>query len=227
MKTNTKSNTIEITSFPHFIETACSEEFNGYLFRGVQDFNEHGLVSSIGRLAKFQKSSVANITKEEKHWLKRFRLEGARHAIGNPNMWEWMVLARHHALPVRLLDWSKNPLVGLYFAVWDSPKNTAAVYAEKFTHHVDTEIVLDPFSVKTVSKFQPSHISPRIAAQASMLTIHPDPRKPHSSDTLKCFKISDKLAPSLKAHLRRCGVTPSTLFPDLDGLAKAIRYGEV
>jgi hypothetical protein len=192
----------------------------------VSDLEAHPLIPSIGRLPKFQKATQADITKEEKYWIKRFRLEGARHVSGTPTAWEWMVLARHHGLPVRLLDWTRNPLVALYFAVWDQSGKTAAVYAEKFANHIDTEATSDPFAVKKVGKFQPSHTSARIAAQASMLTIHPDPKTAYASNSLHCFEISSKLAPALCAQLRRCGIHPATIFPDLAGLAKSIRLDD-
>jgi hypothetical protein len=215
---------VKIQSFPDYVEQVCSESLNGHLFRGVPDAEGHLLVPSIGRPAGHQKLSLAQITSKEKHGLKRFRLEGSRHVSGSPDMWTWMVFARHHGLPVRLLDWTQNPLMALYFAVWDKSGATAAVYAENFGKHIDIEAKADPFAVKKVAKFQPPHSSARVAAQASMLSIHPDPRKVHDSDNLMRFELSAKLVPHLKASLRRCGIHPATVFPDLDGLAASIRY---
>ncbi len=215
-----------IESLPNFIELTCSESLQGFVFRGVTDAAEHRLLPSIGRLKRFEGASLAEITKQEKHWLKRFHLEGARHVTTHLSDWEWMVLARHHGLPVRLLDWTRNPLVALYFAVWDGQGKTAAVYAEKFTRPIDTDKETNPLTVAKVGKFQPVSTSARMSAQASVLTVHPDPRKPHDSKTLRCFTIASKLAPALKVQLRRLGIHPAMVFPDLDGLAKSIRYNE-
>jgi hypothetical protein len=77
-------------------------------FRGSTD-RKHNLVPTLGR-------KPFNLD-HEPDLIKAFKQNAIQFVEQRPQSeWEWLFIARHHAVPTRLLDWTESPLVGLYFA---------------------------------------------------------------------------------------------------------------
>ena len=78
-------------------------------FRGQADFTWN-LIPSISRERDGVDAEIA--------LMKRFKQNAMHFLQSHPATdWDWLFLMQHYGVPTRLLDWTENPLIGLYFAV--------------------------------------------------------------------------------------------------------------
>src|SRR6266566_1667455 len=108
---------VSIGSVPDLITLASEKYFTEprgrWVFRGHSKA-DYGLIPSVGR----GKHTAKSRERYEEGLFDIFKREAKAYTDTLPNNdWEWLSLAQHHGLPTRMLDWTYNPLVALYFAV--------------------------------------------------------------------------------------------------------------
>lgn len=189
------------------------------LFRGHKELT-YKLIPTIGRL-NFLKH---DILKNEQLLLKQFKESALPYLKNIPkNDWEWLALGQHHGLPTRLLDWTFNPLVALFFAVEEISEGNSIVYGAKLTYEVNRENH-NPFEVKKVYRFTPTHLSNRILNQNGCFSIHPHPQTEYRSKKLIKFIINKKNRRKIKNYLFKLGIRSRLIYPGLDGITKDLKW---
>lgn len=88
-------------------------------FRG-HSIAAHDPLPSAGCPQKYARKKLRLNWVDERNLLHRFRRRVFPSVGSLLNTWEALFLARHYLLPVRLLDWTANPLIALWFACSDN-----------------------------------------------------------------------------------------------------------
>jgi len=197
-----------------------------WVFRGHSSV-DFKLVPSVGRSSH----TSANRAKYEKSLFDIFCREAKGYLTAPPeDEWEWLSIAQHHGLPTRLLDWTHNALVALYFAVEENTACDAALFALHAPRKVGQDVRDgSPFAIDKPAKFYPNIVTSRIRAQEGLFVVCAETEVPLDRSLREGWRILSYVIPAsrkerLRYELFRLGVHGSSLFPDIDGLAKRIRW---
>lgn len=195
------------------------------IYRGLSSI-DYKLVPTLGRMALRSGDTFEEL---EKRLLKDFKERAIPFLSTLPtNDWEWLAVAQHHGLPTRLLDWTRNPLVAIYFAVRKESNEDCVIHVlkERDQPLVNLEIWPSPLGMGGLPlRYIPSHVNPRIIAQDGLFTFHPGTgNKPFESPKLDKIVIPAKSRKRLKRELYHYGVHDASMFPSLDGLSSHLKW---
>lgn len=101
-----------------------------FIFRGHSNHDKFLLLPGVFRWKDTTGYSVSEYSQMEYNILNDFISEACRFVRNVPDgdIATWLEIAQHFGVPTRLLDFTENPLVALYFACVGSPQKDASVW---------------------------------------------------------------------------------------------------
>lgn len=229
---NNKMNSQPLTNLFEFLDATGPESRHEIvLFRG-----QKSLDPLLPKIARHDPS--INTIKLERHMLAELRRTGGSvFPHDGASDLDLLVRAQHFGMATRLLDWTSNPLIAVWFACMDCDPRRASyvfVFDPDDENPPTTNEIEDPFSTTRTSIFKPNLNNPRIIAQSGWFTLHafskssksfvPLDRNKLLMNQVSCYKISPSDRGCILDDLNHLGVNAQTVFPDASGLCKHLNW---
>ena len=212
---------ITVKNFIEFHNTIEKYSSSSYIFRGQENY-EWDLLPKIAR--KEFARIVPSYFKEEfilRAWLRYSNQLLTKHPT---DKWDELTLAQHYGLATRLLDWTKNPLVALFFATFDFNQSVdSAVFILDFKNETLIREGFTPFDNETSGVFYPRGLSARVINQRGVFTLSHEPQKSLEKllpkyDFVK-IKIKGSAKKQIQRNLEQYGINEFSIYQDLDNLS--------
>jgi hypothetical protein len=172
--------------------------------------------------------------------------------LGRDNEWETLINMQHYGVPTRLIDWTDNLGIALYFAVKSSVEDyPMSLYImnplelNKLSSkngipnlpnenmglsYVTNYINREPYPSRYPIAVKCNWINERIWAQSGMFTVHGDERNDEeiisvvldNKSAIYKIDIAVEAYNSLDEYFEISGLKDYKIFPDIQGIVKYI-----
>ena len=169
------------------------------------------------------------------------------------NEWETLINMQHYGIPTRLLDWTDNLGVALYFAETTSVTNVPMslflinplalnklsnkndillLLPDKPTElsYINNYIEKKPFPARYPIAIKSNWVNDRIWAQSGMFTVHGDEKENDAfieelanKNAIFQIDISPDAHNSLSEYFQISGINIFKIFPDIQGIGRHLR----
>ena len=232
-----------VTEYLKIIEEVSSEHFDkkrsyrikqgGHpLYRGQSQ--DYPLLPKIAR-----KSESNDPLPTELYMLSELKIRGKLYKdISHLDVWGLLTLAQHYGLSTRLLDWTRNPLVAIWFACSErGSEDDPHVYIllpHRGINYLDRDTLQKTEQHTGTSILRTRVEDSRVVAQDGWFTVHSPSKKygrfiplgelDHHAEGMVKIKVNSDNKNVVLKDLDTLGVSYQTVFPDMEGVCKYLNW---